>query len=199
MSDNGTTSIDSLPQTPENIRLETTERYPTNMKIDNSVQQLKNTLEEDPAMLQKNLNQFVTGIQQASAAGMTGLPSRDIPQSQTHLTQDMQIQPNFVPTGGPQDYIYDHQTSEEIVQKNAQRQAKTDSLDELYNELQTPLLIAVLYFLFQLPVVRKNIFNFAPMLFQKDGNPNLSGYVINSCLFASLYYALTKSLRHFSI
>ena len=35
--------------------------------------------------MQKNLNQFVTGIQQASAAGMTTLPSRDIPQNQQFI------------------------------------------------------------------------------------------------------------------
>lgn len=198
MSGLGTTSIDSLPmspQTPDNIKLETNER------VENPSNVLKQKREDETKDMQQNLNQFVTGIQQASAAGMTGLPSRDIPQNQTHLVQDEQVQPNFIPRvqQGNQDYIHEHQTSEDIIRRNEQRQIKTDSLDELYNEMQTPILIGVLYFLFQLPVVRKNIFKFAPMLFNKDGNPNLSGYIINSIIFAFLYFSLTKSIRHFSV
>lgn len=204
--DNGTTSIDSLPISPqsqENIKLDIlpTQQVPQyNTKIDNPAQMLQKNREEDPSTMQRNLNQFVTGLQQASAAGMTSLPARDIPQGQTHLTQDVQMQPNFIPaapSGG--DYILNHQTSEDIIRENARRQIKTDSLDVMYNEMQIPILICVLYFLFQLPIVRKNMFKFIPALFSKDGNPNLSGYVVNSLMFAGLYYFMTKSIRHFSI
>jgi hypothetical protein len=196
--DNGTTSIDSLPispQTQNNIQLELNE----NVRVDNPSQQLQKTREEDPSANQRNLNQFVTGLQQASASGMTGLPSRDIPQGQEHLTHDPQMKPNFIPsnTGGG-DYILNHQTSEDIIRENARRQTKTDSLDELYNEMQIPILIGVLYFLFQLPVVRKNIFKYIPSLFHKDGNYNLSGYILNSVMFAGLYFTMTKGIKHFS-
>ena len=129
---------------------------------------------------------------------MTSLQTRDIPQGQVHLTQDAQTQPNFIPSN-PGDYILNHQTSEEIIKKNANRQNKSDSLDEIYNEIQIPILIAVLYFLFQLPVVRKNIFKYIPTLFHKDGNYNLSGYLLNSAMFAGLYYIMTKGIKHFSL
>jgi hypothetical protein len=69
----------------------------------------------------------------------------------------------------------------------------------LYAELQTPILIGVMYFVFQLPVVRKNVFKFMPALFGKDGNPNLSGYVVNSVAFAALYFLMVKGIRYFSI
>jgi hypothetical protein len=196
--DNGTTSIDSLPispQTQNNIQLEMTE----NVRVDNPSQQLQKAREEDPAAKQRNLNQFVTGLQQASSSGMTALPSRDIPQSQDHLTQDPQMKPNFIPNNQAMgDYILNHQTSEDIIRENARRQTKTDSLDELYNEMQIPILIGVLYFLFQLPVVRKNIFKYVPSLFHKDGNYNLSGYILNSVMFAGLYFTMTKGIKHFS-
>lgn len=196
--DNGTTSIDSLPispQTQNNIQLEMTE----NVRVDNPSQQLQKAREEDPATKQRNLNQFVTGLQQASSSGMTALPSRDIPQSQDHLTQDPQMKPNFIPNNQAMgDYILNHQTSEDIIKENARRQTKTDSLDELYNEMQIPILIGVLYFLFQLPVVRKNIFKYVPSLFHKDGNYNLSGYILNSVMFAGLYFTMTKGIKHFS-
>ena len=196
---NGTTSIDSLPLSPqmgENIRMDT---YEQNTRVANPAQALQQERDNDPSMMQKNLNQFVTGLQQASAPGMTALPSRDIPQTQSHLTQDQHMQPNYVPQAQNNDYITDHQTNEDIIRRHAQKEQQSNSLDSFYNNLQAPILIAILYFLFQLPAVRKNIFKFAPALFNKDGNPNLIGYVINSAIFAGLYFSITKGITYFSL
>lgn len=152
------------------------------------------------AMNQQNINQFVSGLQQASAAGLTVLPSRDIPQTQSHLTQDQHMQPNYVPQEQHNtDYITEHQTNEDIIRKYNNKEQHANSLDDFYSNIQTPVLIAILYFLFQLPVVRKNVFKFLPSLFSKDGNPNLSGYVVNSAIFAALYFSLTKGIRYFSL
>jgi hypothetical protein len=221
----GTTSIDSLPTSPQqlslqqqmpmqqqqqqpaysadNIRLEMN----TNIKVDNPAQTLQHNREADPAIAQKNMNQFITGIQQASAAGLTALPSRDIPQMQDQLVQDQQIKPNYIPQqqqqvdgrGSATDYISNYKTREDIVRENAQKQHSTDSLDALYNEFQIPLLLGVLYFLFQLPVVRKSMFKYIPLLFQKDGNLNLGGYISNSILFGLAYYVVMKFITHFSL
>jgi hypothetical protein len=152
------------------------------------------------AMNQQNINQFVSGLQQASAAGLTVLPSRDIPQTQSHLTQDQHMQPNYVPQEQYNtDYITEHQTNEDIIRKYNNKEQQATNLDDFYSTIQTPVLIAILYFLFQLPVVRKNVFKFLPSLFSKDGNPNLSGYVVNSAIFAALYFSLTKGIRYFSM
>ena len=203
MTEVSTTNLDDLPLSPQNegnITLETKEQNinDRNVKVPNPAQELQSVREEDPAAKQKNMNQLVTGIQQASAAGMLGLPARDIPQTQTHLTQDAQMKPNFVPSA-PTDYIQEHQTSADIIKANAQRQGEADSMDMLYEQLQAPILIGVLYFVFQLPVVRKNIFKFMPALFGKDGNPNLSGYVVNSAAFGFIYFMMSKGIRYFSV
>jgi len=191
----GTTSIDSLPvspQTGDNIRMDT---YDQNIKIPNPTQALQQERDNDPSVMQKNLNQFVTGIQQASAAGMTTLPSRDIPQNQQHLSQDIRIQPNYIPPPETElDYIRREQTNEEIIRAQAQKQVKKDSFDLWYDELQTPVLIGILFFLFQLPVIQKQLCRIIPSLYGKDGNPNLSGYVFTSASFAAVYYFLVKSM-----
>ena len=183
----------------ENIRLEVN----NNVKVDNPAQLLQQNRDNDPSIMQKNMNQFVTGIQQASAAGMTALPARDIPQSQEHLIQDQQIKPNFIPQQlgemQGQDYIANSKTSEDIIRENMRRQTKTDSLDSIYNELQIPILLGVLYFLFSLPIVRKNMFKYIPMIFNKDGNLNLGGYISNSVLFGLTYYVMIKFINHFSM
>ena len=162
------------------------------------IQRMRN---EDPAIQQKQMNQFITGLQQATASGLTSLPVRDIPTNQEFLARDMQMKPNYVPQAPPNmsDYISEHKSNEDMIKEYARRQQKDDRLDELYNQLQVPILLAVLYFIFQLPVVRKNIFKFLPSLFNSDGNPNLYGYVANSLMFGTLYFVLTKGLNYFSI
>ncbi len=193
----GTTSIDSLPtssQSGNNIQLDT---YDQNVKIQNPIQALQQERDNDPSIMQKNLNQFVTGLQQASAAGMTELPSRDIPQNQQHLLQDVNIKPNYIPKqdGFQHDYILEHQTNEEIIRAQAKKENNKNSFDRWYDEFQTPVLISILFFMFQLPIVQKQLCKVIPSLFNKDGNPSLSGYVFNSLLFAVVYYVLVKGMR----
>jgi len=198
----GTTSIDALPMNPQGVGQPAQmqmQQQQENIKLEIDHNKIQQQRDNDPAVNQQNLNQFVTGIQQASAAGMTALPSRDIPQNQEALSRDQQIKPNYIPSTDNTDYIKEQQNNEEMIREYARRQKKTDSLDNVYNELQIPILIAVLYFTFQLPVVRKNLFKFLPSLFSKDGNPNLSGYILNSLLFASLYFGLTKGMKYFAI
>ena len=84
-----------------------------------------------------------------------------------------------------------------IHQYNKGKQ-QNDSLDELYNEIQIPLLLAVLYFLFQLPFFKKTLFTYFPMIFMKDGNYNIYGFVFTSILYGVLFYILNKSIIHFS-
>ena len=150
-------------------------------------------------MNNNEINKFVNGVQDAAAAGVLGLPSRDIPQSQNHIIHDNQVQANFVPQNGHNDYIGDGQTTEEIIRRNNDKMKNKDSFDTLFDELQTPLLLAVIYFIFQLPVVRKNLFKMLPAIFKKDGNLNLMGYVINSLAFSSVYYFTIKTGNYFSL
>ena len=96
-----------------------------------------------------NMNEFVSGIQSAAASGALGLPSRDIPQQQTHLTQDAVTKPNYVPEG-PDDYILKHQTQEDIINQHNAREKQGENTDAIYDELQGPILVAGLYFIFQL-------------------------------------------------
>ena len=204
----GTTNINDLPTSPqqvnpeENVVLEKSE----NVKIDNSFQNLQQQRQEDipPSTSataidnQKMMNNLVTGLQQASASGVTELSSRDIPIDTSQMTSDAQIKPNFVPQA-PADYIAQQESPEEMIMNNTKSQNKKDSLEILYEELQVPILLAALFFLFQLPALRKGIFKFIPSLFNKDGNPNIYGYIFNSILFAVLYYIFDKLMKHFSV
>ena len=138
---------------------------------------------------QTTINQIVNGLQQASHAGMTQLRSRDIPMNTENLTNDPQVQANYIPnsTANVEDYIDDDCDINHPIPK-----ASSDRLDKIYDEVQMPLLISILYFCFQLPICKRMLLRFIPFLFSNDGNINLYGYFFMSILFGVIYYLLSK-------
>jgi hypothetical protein len=148
---------------------------------------------------QNNYNEMINQLQKATMAGATGLPSRDIPINPTAVNNDTQIKPNFIPEPQNTDYITNSQTPEDLISQNNKKQYSLDSLDVFYKEFQLPLLVSVLYFLFQLPIFRKTLKKTLPSLFGNDANPNFYGYLFNSALFASLFYILVKLVNQLTL
>jgi len=147
---------------------------------------------------QSTISLIVNGLQQASISGATLLPSRDIPMTTTAHNTDPQIQPNYVPQPqNPVDYIKNYEESSDMIDEYNKNMSRQNSLDDMYNEIQTPLLLAVLYFLFQLPFFRKFLFSYFPILFSNDGNFNINGFIFSSMLFGLLFYTLNKITNHF--
>jgi len=136
---------------------------------------------------QSTISQLVSGLQQTR--GATQLQSRDVPIDTSPVIVDEQTQPNFVPTptsSSDKDYIEEYEQDDEPDQNN------NSSLDDVYNEIQTPLLLAVLFFVFQLPIFKKYLFRYFPVLFSGDGNMNINGFLFNSALFGLVYYSYKK-------
>jgi hypothetical protein len=144
---------------------------------------------------QQMMNEVITGIQQASVTGGLELPSRDIPLNTVHFA-DEATQPNYIPQKEQEDYIQNIDTEQEILARSMKNRNSRDSLEILYDEFQIPIIIGLLYFILQLPVVRNKMFSVVPSLFNKDGNPNLSGYIFNSVFFGVLYYVISKSMNY---
>ena len=201
-----TTSLDALPVAPQTLSPSTPPQAVVqapniNMPMENIVlsQPPPTSLPpSEPSAIGNNSSdyqQMLTHLQQAGTMGLTNLPSRDIPQQTTGFTQDQQMRPNFIPDQGQAipDYI---RMQELQMQRMAPLPATTANAktrpEEWYDELQVPILLAVLYFIFQLPSVHKYMFSMLPSLFDAHGHPNLVGYVVNSMAFAGLYYVLTK-------
>ena len=146
-----------------------------------------------PGLDQTTINSIVSGLQQASSTGATMLPSRDIPREQEYIVRDQQIQPNYIPSASKQDYIQQTEENDEIISSQQQKEMNKNTIDSMYDELQTPLLLCVLFFLFQLPFFKKYLFIYVPALFLNDGNYNLYGYVFMSILFSLVYYIFSKT------
>jgi hypothetical protein len=149
---------------------------------------------------QTSITQLVTGLQQAILTGATQLPSRDIPINTTSLSNDPQIQPNYVPPPpqNHEDYIKNYEQTSDMVDNYNKNMYRQNSLDDMYNEIQTPLLLAVLYFLFQLPFFRKFLYRYLSFLFSNDGNYNLNGYIFVSILFGLTFHILNKITNQFN-
>jgi hypothetical protein len=146
----------------------------------------------------KSISQIVNGIQQASLAGATQLPSRDIPLQTEQLTNDPQIQPNYIPKPSQKDIDYINDSNTNNINEYYRAEKNQHTLDDLYDELQAPLLLSVLYLLFQLPIFRKTVFTYLPFFCNTDGNYNFNGFVFTCALFGFIYYSLTKTVKYFS-
>ena len=144
-----------------------------------------------------NYNELISQIQKASVYGTTALPSRDIPMDPVKVANDVQSQPNYIPPPQFQeDYIKNSITPQNLLATNSKQTKYDTNFEKIYGELQLPLIIALLFFLFQLPIVKQYNKKMLPFLFKTDGNPTLYGYIANSVLFASMIYVLLKLVAY---
>ena len=149
------------------------------------------------------MNEVMQGVQRASANGMTMIPTRDIPMNPNSFTHDDQARPNYVPDprsvhfqdGGGADYIKDYQSMESIVRANARQSNQLDTIEAIYYDIQMPILVGVMYFIFQMPVFRAQLLHFLPSLFGEDGNFKMIGLTATSAMFALVFFIIMKLLN----
>ena len=160
-------------------------------------QQPQLTQQQPQAKTEMNVNEFIGGLQRATASGMTALPIRDVPRNTESVVSDEQTMPNYVPKA-PHDYIREHhENTQSFLQHHERSTNRRESVDVVYETLQVPILLAILYFTFQLPVMRKYLLMYLPSIFNKDGNHNLSGLLFISVLFSCTYYGINFVLNQF--
>ena len=125
------------------------------------------------------------------------LPSRDIPMDSAQYQQDEEIKPNHIPRAPKltSDYIRDYErANEEELAKHRQKQYRQKKGRETIHEFQVPVLISILYFIFQMPIVHTWMRKYLAFsnLYQEDGNFRLSGLIFKSMLFGGVYYSMTS-------
>ena len=154
MTEINTTSITDLPTDPMNGG---NVGGNVQMNVNEIVEKVNNEPKTSLTLDQSTISQMVNALQQANISGATALPSRDIPQTTEQLTQDPNIQPNYIPPPALKDYIND--TDEDIIGSYHRQEKIENNLDAVYDELQSPLLLGILYFVFQLPFLKKKSAN----------------------------------------
>jgi hypothetical protein len=145
-----------------------------------------------------SINQIIEGLQHASNTGSTMLQSRDIPMSMEQITHDFTARPNFVPSPSAEkiNYIQDEETMDTLIKQK--REEKNDQMEYFYDEVQTPLLVMIMFFVFQLPIFKKSMVNNFQAFFLRNGNYNLKGMVFTTMLFGGTYYSIIKTIKYLS-
>lgn len=204
MSNLGSTSLDSLPTIQEE------NNNNENKIINNPIQKINEERNKILSENKVNVNNSINNtnmqndineqLKKASLMGATSLPSRDIPMDTNIITQDEQIQNDFIPKeNNNNDYITEHLSTEDIIKKNLEKNENDIFLDKLYSEISLPLLISVLYFIFKLPFIDNMYNKFFPFCFSKTGNMKISGYLISSIVFSCVFYFINKLIKNFNI
>ena len=148
--------------------------------------------EQQYAVPNDTISEIVSGVRASN--GATLLPNRDIPMDTTRLTNDQSMQPSYVPQEDNNDYIKQYDDFATLAQQQQDIIDKDARVESLYEIIQLPLLVGVLFFLFQLPFVRKQLFLRVPSLFLKDGQPKISGFLAMTLLFVGATHLGQKYL-----
>jgi len=174
--DINTTSIDQLPMT--NI----------SESAGQSTTYNPNILETAPSDVLQQIKDELSNI-------TNPLPSRDIPQNTLSVVQDIQTTPNYIPSSNQYNYI-DQQVNTDSVISNYERAERiSENVNLLYEEFQYPLLIGILFFIFQLPIFKTSISIHFPYLITKENTYNLYGYLFVSFLYSISFTFLFKIIQ----
>jgi hypothetical protein len=106
----------------------------------------------------------------------TELPSRDIPRETIEHVTDPQVAQTYVP---PPQVVYQ-------PQPQPMKPTKADLLEEF----KFPLMLSLLFYVFQLHAVSSTLLKMFPSLFEADGNMTTHGLMFKSLLFGAAYYGI---------
>ncbi len=174
---NGTTPIFDLPNDSVNN---------INFKINDSIPSGGGGVSLD----QTTINQIVSGIQQARSNGATQLQTRDIPMNQMQNV-DEQVQQEYIPSANiTQDFIQEEEEEEETDSSYFNYEKAKQLLKHNPSDIQTSLILSMIYFLLQLPFIKSLLLKYIPSLYFQDGNMNIYGNLFMSILFGIIYYLL---------
>ena len=142
------------------------------------------------------LNNIIAGLQKAASNGATELPTRDRPMQTNQVMMDQNIKTDFVPEQPSVDYIQNYNTQQAQLQQLQQDTQRTLNLSYLIDELQLPIIVGLLFYIFQMRFTSSLLQKYLTFMFKKDGHYNQVGYISISVLFGAIYYSTTIALKH---
>jgi len=125
------------------------------------------------------------------------LPPRDMPMDPTQYTIDANVQANYIPPI-PQEKVnstnefmrkYEEEKGKELKSHDEKKKKKSKK-EEIIEQSQVPIFVAVLFFLFNMPLVNSMIFKrFAFLqIYDTEGHMNTYGLFLKSASFGLIYY-----------
>ena len=143
------------------------------------------------------ISQLLTQLNDADAKGATKLPSRDIDMSTTPIQLDAAAQPHYIPPPPPLPLplpLSSHPSSSSSSSSSRRQRGgeTTDWMEQWYEDIKIPLLLAILYFLFQMGAVRTLLSTWVPSAFFEDGTYTVTGLTLLSALYGAVFYVGQK-------
>jgi hypothetical protein len=159
-------------------------------------QQQQPTQQQQPQIDSETINKLISGLQTAAMSGSTKIQSRDIPRETLQIIQDPEIIPTYIPQQEKrEDYISNNVDTDEIIQNYNRNERVSKKMDDMYDEIHIPLLVCMLFFIFQLPFFKKFLLVNMRFLFNEDCNYNLYGFVFSSVFFSMVFYCITLGMK----
>ena len=113
------------------------------------------------------------------------LPARDIPRETITHTTDAQVKPTYIPPKQPE-YIQQQQVN--IYQPS--------KVDKLLEEFRLPIILSILYFIFQMPSVQSFIVRMIPSVVNNNELTTM-GVMVKSVLFGLSYHITMMGIDYF--
>ena len=122
--------------------------------------------------------------------------NRGFTQDTEMFQNDEQVRPNHIPTAKlTTDYLREYEDRMvKMTDEHQKDKHRKDLIGSLYDEFQTPILIGVLFFLFQIPMINTLMFKYLSFMkiYNEDGNLNLYGLMFKSILFGLTYFGFVR-------
>ena len=133
--------------------------------------------------------------QQHQFKGQTSgeLPSRDIPtHTQPHVV-DESSKTNYVPKPEKQVHFVEEDENESDLNENLERNEKFESSIFRYKE---PIILALLFFIFQMSIVNAKLYQYVPKLFVQEGELSGFGVIVKAGFFVAFYLGVQYTIKH---
>lgn len=161
------------------------------MPINNHPNPFGNSLQQMPPQI--SVNKHISNDIQFEQR----LPSRDIPQDTTDYTQDNAIKANYIPKSN----TYSIEDEERDIHEYERKRQAERTQDTIITKIQEPIMIAILYFIFQMSIVNRFIYKYLGALgiHTEDGNVNSYGMILKSVVFGTIVMLLGLAIEALSV
>ena len=128
------------------------------------------------------------------------LPSRDIPADTNVYTQDPQVNPNFMPPSDKDYFLEDFDKYEKGFKIEEKKEIKKDMFDTIMSHIQVPVLLAILFYIFNTGTIKILLLCYIPYkyIYDTDANLNNKGYLLLSIMFGITYYIIDFFIHYIS-
>ena len=124
--------------------------------------------------------------------------SRDIPAETHTFQQDPAITPNYIPPSTKEDFLKDYHVYEQEILEQEKKDNQLDTFDYIMKQIQIPILISVLFYIFSNTKYTTLLLLPLPYSFKynSDGNLNTNAYLVLSLIFGFTYYILDLLINY---